>query len=178
MKKTVVVYQSKYGYAKKYAQWIAQRLACPLIEGSKTNADSLLCYDTIIFGGGLYAGGINGIALITKNFEKLQGKNIIVFSVGLTDLKTAEQFQSVTNRNFTEPMQKDIKIFHFRGGMDFSKLNLAHRLMFTMLSNALKKKTSMTEGERQILSCYKANKDFTDESAIEPLISYCLNQTK
>ena len=41
-----------------------------LFECSQIKPEDLLQYDTIIFGGGLYASGINGISLITKNFKQ------------------------------------------------------------------------------------------------------------
>ena len=37
-------------------------------------------YDTIVFGGALYAAGINGLRIIKNNFDVLAGKKIIVFT--------------------------------------------------------------------------------------------------
>lgn len=44
----------------------------------------LATYDTVIYGGGLYASGINGVKLITKNLDKLKNKKVIVFATGAT----------------------------------------------------------------------------------------------
>jgi len=85
MKKIAVVYQSKYGATRKYAEWIAGELSCDLFEGKDIKAGDLLPYDTIILGGGLYAGGVNGIKLLTKNFSKFSDKNLILFTCGLAD---------------------------------------------------------------------------------------------
>lgn len=60
MSKIAVVYKSKYGSSKKYAEWIADELKAELFEHSKIKKDDLLKYDTIIYGGGLYAGSISG----------------------------------------------------------------------------------------------------------------------
>ncbi len=85
MKKTVVIYKSSYGSTKKYAEWIAQELKCDLFDTNKVKDDMLVDYDIIIFGGGLYASGINGIALIKSSFSSLRDKDVIVFTVGLAD---------------------------------------------------------------------------------------------
>ena len=69
MNKTVVIYRSVYGYTKTYAEMIAEELTCDLRESSEISPDDLLSYDTIIYGGGLYAIGINGINLLKKNYE-------------------------------------------------------------------------------------------------------------
>lgn len=57
---TVVIYRSKYGSAKRYAEWIAQEVKADLFDGSKVSPADLEKYDTIVFGGSLYAVGILG----------------------------------------------------------------------------------------------------------------------
>jgi flavodoxin len=57
--KTLVVYKSKTGYTKKYAEWIAEELSADILEVSKVNINILASYDTVIFGGSLHAVGIN-----------------------------------------------------------------------------------------------------------------------
>ncbi len=32
--KTIVVYKSKYGYTKRYAEWIAEELSCDIKENA------------------------------------------------------------------------------------------------------------------------------------------------
>ena len=71
-KKCAVVYRSEAGHTKAYAQWIAEALQCDLLKGIKVKVSDLLSYDTIICGGSLNAGGINGVKLITKNFDQLK----------------------------------------------------------------------------------------------------------
>ena len=78
----------------------------------------------IIFGGGLYASGINGISIITKNYDLIKEKDIIVFTVGLADPNIEEQFIPIINKNFTDEMKEKIKIFHLRGGIDYKKLGV------------------------------------------------------
>lgn len=60
MNKTAVVFKSKYGSTKKYAQWIAEELSCDIFERKNVKSDDLEAYDTVIYGGGLYAGGVKG----------------------------------------------------------------------------------------------------------------------
>ena len=74
--KTVVIYESKYGTTKKYAEWIADALSCDLFEKKSITPSALTGYDTIIYGGGLYAGGVSGIGLLKKNFSKISNKNL------------------------------------------------------------------------------------------------------
>ena len=83
--KYLVTYASKYGSTKKYAQWIAEALSCDLMDAGDVKPGMLAQYDVLIHGGGLYAGGLSGISVITKNYELLSGKPVILFSCGLAD---------------------------------------------------------------------------------------------
>lgn len=55
MSKIVVIYQSKYGATKKYAEWLAEELLCDLIETKKATIEQIEKYDVVILGGGIYA---------------------------------------------------------------------------------------------------------------------------
>ena len=56
--KGIIVYKSKYGSTKKYAEWIAEETGYDCVECGKVKTESIKEYDTLIFGGGLYASGI------------------------------------------------------------------------------------------------------------------------
>ena len=55
MKKGIIVYQSKYGAAKKYAEWLQGMINFYCVEISKVTADEMMPYETVIFCGGIYA---------------------------------------------------------------------------------------------------------------------------
>ncbi len=177
MGRTILVYKTKYGTTETYARWIAQALGADLFETSQIGPQELAGYDTIIQGGGLYAGGILGVGLITKNFDKLKDKNLVVFTVGLADPKNPSQFQSVIDKNFTQEMKSKIKIFHFRGGMDYKKLGMLHKTAMAMVKSMAQKKPENERDEetRQLLETYGKSVDFRDRASIEPLVAYVRN---
>lgn len=175
MKKIAVVYQSKYGATKKYAEWIAEELSGNLFERRNTKLSDLEPYDTIIYGGGLYAGGVCGIDLITKNFDLLRNKNLILFTCGLADpmnKKNTDHIKQNLNKVFTPEMQNKIKVFHLRGAIDYAKLGIVHKAMMTMLYKMTSKKDfdALDEEDKEFISAYGKAVDFTDKSAIFPII--------
>ena len=98
---TIVIYKSKYGSTKAYADWIAEELACTAVDVADFKPTEFDGYDTIVYGGGLYAEMIAGISLITKNADKLTDKKIAVFSTGLTPLDCREYYDKmVIEKNF------------------------------------------------------------------------------
>ena len=48
--KAIVIYKSKYGSTKAYAQKIAQCLGCEAVDAKSVKAKELADYDTIIYG--------------------------------------------------------------------------------------------------------------------------------
>jgi flavodoxin len=103
--KTVVIYKSKSGFVKKYAEWIAEDLSADIFEPSKATPEMLTDYDTVIYGGGLYAVGINGVKLIKQNLDKLKGKKVVVFASGASPSRE-EIISEVRNKNFTSEQQE------------------------------------------------------------------------
>lgn len=180
MNKTVVVYQSKYGSTKKYAEWISEELSCDLFERKNITPNQLEYYETIIYGGGLYAGGVSGIKLITKSFEQLKNKDIIIFTCGLADPKDEINVKGIReglNKVLQEEMKDTIKIFHLRGAIDYSKLGIVHKYMMSMLYKMTLKKNyeSLREEEKEMIDTYGKVVNFMDKEAINPIVLYAKN---
>ncbi|HYH04293.1 MAG TPA: flavodoxin domain-containing protein [Bacillota bacterium] len=169
--KTLVVYKSKSGFTKTYAQWLAAELAADLMEAAKVNEDVLAAYDRIIYGGGLYAGGINGKKLITKNLDRLKGKKVVVFATGASPSRP-EIVDEVQKRNFTAEQLQQLRFFYLRGGFDFGKLNSVDKLLMKMLKGQLQKKPQLTDDERGMLDAYDHPVDFCRKEDIAEIIQY------
>lgn len=80
--KGVILYKSKYGATKKYAEWLSLDTGFNVCDVRKAKIEDVKQHDIIIFGGGIYASGIAGIKFLKKNIDQLKGKKIIVFCDG------------------------------------------------------------------------------------------------
>lgn len=169
----VVIYKSKYGSTKEYAGWIAEELDCPIFDAKNISKDDLLGYDTIIYGGGLYAEIINGVSLITKNFDKLKDKKIAVFSTGITPLDCRDYYDKmVVEKNFNPEMLNTIKVFNFMGKMILNELSLPHRTAIKALKKLMSGKENPSQMEKLLVELCDKEGDFTDKSAIKDLLEY------
>ena len=170
---TIVIYKSKYGSTKAYAEWIAEALSCQAVEAKTLKADDLLAYDAIVYGGGLYAEVINGVHLITKNLPKLSGKKIAVFSTGITPLDCRDYYDTlVVEKNFTPDQLAQIRVFNFMGKMVLDELSLVHRTALTTLTKIMSNKEHPSDMEKLLIELCDADGDFSDKAAITPLIEY------
>jgi len=176
MEKVIVIYKSRYGFTKKYAHWIAQELGAELMEAGNIKASELQNYDVIIYGGGLYAGGVNGFSLITKSFQSIADKSLYLFTVGAADVSDGKNINSIRSslsKVLTPEMESKINIFHFRGGIDYPKLSFIHRTMMSTMVKTIKKKPEpeLSNEEKIMLATYGQVVDFTDKSAIDGMIA-------
>ncbi|MDP4151997.1 MAG: flavodoxin domain-containing protein [Bacillota bacterium] len=174
--KTIVIYKSKTGYTQKYAGWIAEELSADIREASKIDAEFLCEYDVIIFGGSLHAVGINGIKVITDNFEKLKGKKLIVFATGVSPLKD-EALSEIKYKNFTGEELKVIKLYYLRGGFNFKALPLSDKILMLMLKAKIrmKKKENLTADEKGMLAIFNKPIDYTKRENINSILEYARN---
>lgn len=167
--KTIVVYKSKYGYTKKYAQWLAEILGCDIKENASL-AD-VMGYDTIIYGGGIYAGRINGAKLITKNLEKLSGKKLALFAVG-ANVGRHDEIEAFWEKSLDKTVREQVPHFYLRGGFDYGRLGSVDRFMMDMMKKMLLKKDTLTEDEKGLLAAYETPCDFTDRKNIEKITEF------
>lgn len=174
MSKTVVVYRTKYGSTRKYAQWIAEETNADLFEARSVRAGMLDAYDTIIYGGGLYAGGILGFSAIRKQLDLLPDKKRIVFAVGAT-LQKENARKEVADRNRLSEIRGQVHFFLLRGGLDYQRMNCFDRFLMFLLVRSLKAKKpeELDNDAKGILATYGKTVDFTNRKAIAPILD-CL----
>ena len=173
----LVTYASKYGSTEKYARWIAGALDCPCKEARQVSGADLARCGVLIHGGGLYAGGLSGIRLVTGHARALAAKPVVVFSCGLADPAdpvNAERIETGVSRALGPALAERVRQFHFRGAIDYGRLKPVHRAMMAMLrKSALKKGYENLRAEDKLMvDTYGQRVDFTDEGSVAPLVEY------
>ena len=165
---SIIVYGSNYGTTKQYANELSRRTNMKVISFKKVN-QQINDYDNIIYLGALYAGGVLGMSKTLKKLNNISNKKIIIVTVGLSD-PTDEVNKNNIRNNIKNQMPKKFfekaKIFHLRGGIDYSKLNFAHKTMMKLLYNAVKNLPSekQTAEDRAMIETYNKKVNFIDFS--------------
>lgn len=172
MNKTVILYQSKYGATKTYAEWLYDELSCDIIETKHADISKVMQYNTVILGGGIYAGGILGISFLKKNYNKLTGKKIIVFAVGASPYDE-KAMNELRNRHFTGNLNK-IPCFYCRGAWNEDAMSFKDKLLCGMLKKAVSNKNSSDyePWEAALMEAIGSNKDWTDKGNLKDIIDF------
>ena len=171
--KAIVIYRTKYGSTKTYAEWIAEELGCETVEAKGIKPADLVQYDTIVYGGGLYAEIINGVHLLTKNIDMLRDKKLIVYSTGITPLNYREYYDKmVIEKNFKPEIRDCFKVYNFLGRMITEELSFGHRTALRALKKIMQGKENPSEMEKLLVELCDASGDFCDRAAITELVKY------
>ena len=172
---SIIVYGSNYGTTKQYANELSRRTNMKVISFKKVN-QQINDYDNIIYLGALYAGGVLGMSKTLKKLNNILNKKIIIVTVGLSD-PTDEVNKNNIRNNIKNQISKEVfekaKIFHLRGGIDYSKLNFAHKTMMKLLYNAVKNlpKEKLTAEDRAMIETYNKKVNFIDFSSLDEIIN-------
>lgn len=173
--KTAVLYQSKYGHTRLYAEWLAQELGADLLNAARVKPEALDSYDVLALGGGVYAGKIAGVELFAKNAKRLRGKKLALFAVGLREPEleeTQEAARQSLRRQLPGELLPQVRIFCLPGGLDEKRLSLGHRMMIGMLKKSLRKKpeNEQTAIDKAILA---GQVNFLNRAALAGIAQYC-----
>jgi len=170
MNRIVVLYQSKYGATKKYAEWLAAELACDLVETKMASIEQVKKYDTVILGGGIYASGIAGFSFFKKHYAELKNKRLIVFAVGASpyDEKAVATLKA---HNFKAELAH-LPMFYCRGAWNEEIMSWTDRLLCKLLKKAVAKKDPATyePWEVALMEAVGSSFDWTDRAYIQPVI--------
>lgn len=173
--KTVIIYNSKTGFTKRYAQWIAKATKADCFELSKAKKKNMDIYEAIIFGGWAHAGKISKLNWFKNNLDKWSEKKLIVFCVGANPLENPEIEQTL-RQNFNKSELKKVKIFYCPGGLNYEKMAIPSKLMMKMFIKMLKGKKDKTASDEEMIKIISSSYDISDKKYIEPILKCLKNQ--
>ena len=170
--RVAVIYKSKYGSTKRYAEKIASLVHGDLFSRKEVKLGEIPYYNTIAFAGSVYAGRISGADIIAKNMDKIEDKKVAVIAVGMSKMNK-EGIDTLFKNNFSEEQLKNIEYFYLRGALEINKLNFFDKLiMKVMKKKAQKDGQNLTDDEKEFIDVLENPHDWTDKEDINPIIDY------
>ena len=172
----IIIYGSCYGTTQKYAEELSARSGIDV--KSYKEFKNINDYQMIIYLGGLYAGGVEGMKRTLKPLTDVAGRNIIIATVGLADPNDQKNVETIRNKmksQISPEIYAKAHIFHLRGGIDYSALSLVHKTMMKMVYNKAVRipEEEKTAEIRAMIETYNTCVDFVDLKSLEPIVE-CL----
>ena len=172
--KTLIIYKSKTEFTKWYAEFIAKEVDCNLMDFKEVTTEIMSGYDVVVYGGGLYAGMINGYKKAKKMFEKSSAKRLILFATGGTPNEARKKIDEVWKNNLSAEELQSIPHFYIQGGICYEKMSFSNRTIMKMMSKVLDKKKNKDSAEEGFAQAIKSSYDIKAKEYAEPLIKYLL----
>ena len=168
MDKTIIIYRSKTGFSRRYAQWLAEDLRCQAADFRERNRLRLPEYGTIILAGGLDAGQMSGLGWLKKQLPGLAGKRIAALAVGCAPADTPDLPESM--EKLFGPLPQ-VRGFYCQGGLDYEHMGAVDRAMMAALRASLRGKPEMAD----MLAGISRSFDAADRSSLAPLVQWARN---
>lgn len=124
--RTLILYCSKTGNTKKYAEDIARAVHADVLPAKKFKRKLIDQYDTFVFGGWVMANTIKGLNEFLSFYEEMKDKDILVFSVGMS-LVTQQSRTDMISANILDLYH--VRYYQLRGSFDFNKLGFIHKIL-------------------------------------------------
>lgn len=172
MEQGLILVHSKYGAARKYAEWLKEKTGFPVLETKQAKEDQLARPDTVILLGGVYASGIGGMGFLRKHWQTLAGKKLAVFAVGASPYEE-ENLALLKQRNLRPPME-EVPCFYGRGIWNLPAMSLVDRTMCKMLQKSVAKKpvNQCQTWELALREAGENRADWTHPDYLQPLLEW------
>ena len=125
----VIVYKSKYGASRQYAEWLSEELLLPALSPGIVTPGKLDDYKFLLIGGPVYIGKIKIRRWLVKNQQSLKNKKLFFFIVCATPSYRKEKLQQIADANIPAMLKKQSRVFFLHGRLNFKKLSWLDKLL-------------------------------------------------
>lgn len=170
--KTLIIYKSKTGFTKKYAEMIAEEISCDLVELKKAKPEKLAEYDTVVFGTRLFAGTVDDLKKAKEMFGQSGAKEFVVFATGATPNAAEAIVNDVWKNNFTPDELESIPHFYMQSGICYEKMPFGEKMMMKMAAKMMKNQKEKDEMGQGFEEALKGSFDISDKTYTTPLVEF------
>jgi menaquinone-dependent protoporphyrinogen oxidase len=126
--RVLIVYKSKYGSTRQYAQWIQKEIPSDLVDVETEGKPEFAKYDVIIFGSYMRMGRIVIAPLMIEAWNVIKGMKIVLYTTSGTPPQHPN-IQKIFNKNLPEDIRKEITYFPLPGRMLKNDLSFFDKIL-------------------------------------------------
>lgn len=172
MSNGIILYKSKYGATKKYADWLCEKTNFECVPVEKASVKKVASYDVIILAGAIYASGISGLKFLKNNIKSFAEKKVAVFCVGASPYDE-KAFSQICNFNFKDDLV-GTPCFYGRGAWNEDAMSFMDKTLCKMLQKVVAKQDPSTfePWQKALVNSFGKKCDWTDEKYLTPLLDW------
>lgn len=174
--KILVTYKSKTEFTKKYAEIIVKEVDGKLLDFKDVTPEKMPEFDVVVYGGGLYAGMVNGLKKAKEMFDKSSAQKFVVFATGGTPNEVTVKIDEMWKNNLSEEERKSLPHFYMQSGICYEKMSFSNRTLMKLMANILSKDQNKDSTEEGFAQAIKSSYDISSKEYAAPLIQYLLEE--
>jgi menaquinone-dependent protoporphyrinogen IX oxidase len=134
----LIVYESKYGAAQQYAEWVGAALSLPITMPGKLSPAQLQELDYVVIGTPVYNGLFRIKNWLKQQVNVLNGKKLFFFIVNASaPAEQAKRDQFVLN-SIPPELRQNASFYFLPGRLIHNKLNFFDGLMLSIAARLMK----------------------------------------
>lgn len=166
--KALVVYNSKTGFTRRYAQWLAAALDADCRAIDEVGNVDMRQYDLLLFGSWVHAETLQKREWIKQQLAQWKDRRVGVFAVGAMPAGNAAN--RVFEQSFTPQERTQMRTFYLQGGLDYARMGRGDRLLMAFMRRVLASRKDTASAE--MLRLLSESFDAADERAIAPIVQW------
>lgn len=168
----IIIYKSKTGFTKKYAEIIAAKLNCDAINIKDISKIDINKQDIVIYGSRVHAGIIDGLNKMKKLFAGGSIKKLVVFATGATPKEAQDLIEKLWINNFSTEEAKNIPHFYLQSGLCYEKMGFVAHFIMKMVAKMMEKKKDKDSNEKGFSQAITNSYDISSDKYVEPLVNF------
>jgi menaquinone-dependent protoporphyrinogen IX oxidase len=160
--KGAIIYNSKYGSTRQYAEWLAKELGLPLLTPGAMTTQEIDSANYLLIGTPVYYGRLQIKNWLRRNVKHLSSKKLFFFIVCGTSPEEKGKLDKIATDNIPVPLLTDGTVHFLPGRVIHQQLTFWHKLMMKLVAQSVKDPL-----KRQAL---RSDLDGVKKERIEPLL--------
>ncbi len=171
MNDIAIVYISKCGHTKQYAEWLKDELNCDLYIGDKTDFSRLLSYKLIVFASGVYNDKIQIMDIIKKNLSAInvQRTAVMVSTWYANDSLTAKNM--LIDGNYPDAFKNRVPLYVLNSGIDKKKISAVDNVKLLAAQLSIEKHEDRSSDDINSLAIIKGYSDQTSKENLDFVVA-------
>lgn len=171
----LIIYKSKYGATKEYANMLSQKLNCQIIDFKKTKKIDFSPFKQIIYCCGIYLFKIKIVNYIKKIYKQVRNKKIFIFCVGASEYDI-NNIAQIKQKNLNNELN-NIPLFYGRGSLDINKMHKMNKFLCKLLQKILSKVNPVNYEPwmKAIMAAKNKVCNWVDEKYLDEIVSHIKN---
>ncbi len=175
MKDLAVVYATKYGHTKQYADWMKEEAGADIFVSTSFTPTKALEYKAVVFAGGVYGDKILIMDWLKKNLGQVNVNKIIIAAVSWYCNDSEEAKARLIAENYPEQFKNVVPLVVINSGIDKKKTSVMDKAQLLAAQSAINKHEVRTADDINALAIIKGYSDSTSKDNLKSLTAAVQN---